>query len=58
MDEHGDLPITTVFGATEYTLREPQFVEEGPCRNISDRQNQSPPARILFEAKDDIPDSE
>ena len=57
IETHGDLPLTTVFGTQEFTLREPQFVEAGPCRNIADRQNQAPPDRILFEAKDDIPES-
>lgn len=58
MKEHGDLPLTVALLTGEYSLREPQFVDAGPCDNIADRQNQSPPDRFVFEGKDDIPNSD
>ena len=55
IEEHKDLPVTVVFGNTEFSLRGPSHTEEGPCCNIADTQNQSPPERFVFELEGDIP---
>lgn len=59
MNEHGrDLPVTVAIGSCEFTLREPGYAADGPLPNIADIQKQNPRERFVFEAKDDIPDTE
>ncbi len=58
VEQHGDLDVTVAIGAYEYTLRDPNYVGDGPLPNYADFQKQSPPERFVFEGKNDIPDTE
>lgn len=57
IEEHGDLEITVAVSTYEYSLTNPSYGEEGPCRNIGAVQRQSPEERFVFEAKDNISNS-
>jgi hypothetical protein len=57
IEEHGDLPVTIVFGNYEYSALLPEYTEEGPLPKVGKSQGQNPPERFVIEPKDDIEDT-